>query len=129
MSEPLQLTVSSAGSFFNVDHVTPLSELTGGPAVVRFIGNGQSFFDNTTSVPVQLAGEVNPGQGWVLEARVPWSVFELAGPPAQLDAALFAVFDNDGELDGDRSAQASILTNVPGAFFQEPPTWGALATE
>ncbi len=109
--------------------MTPLVEATGQPSVVRFAGNGQAFFDNTTDLPVQIAGAVVAGQGWRLEARIPWSVFELDGPPPQLDAALFAVFDNDGEADGDRTAQAAILTNLPGVFFQEPLTWGSLFTE
>ncbi len=109
--------------------MTPLAQPTGRAAAVLFAGNGQNFSDNSTQLPVDIAGGVVTGQGWILEARIPWSVFELSGPPDQLDAAVFAVFDNDGEVDGSRSAQAAILTNLPGVFFQEPLTWGSFFTE
>ena len=82
-----------------------------------------------SDLDVELAGTVTQQSGWSLEARIPWSTFGLSGPPESLDATLFAVFDNDGEMDGERSAQAEILTNVPDAFFQEPQTWGTFATE
>jgi hypothetical protein len=108
--------------------MTPLSEITGQPGVVLFAGNGQSFSENTTNVPVRVAGTVVPGQGWLLEAVIPWDMFGLTGKPARLDAALFAVFDNDGEFDGDRSQQAAILAHLPGVFFQQPQTWGSLTT-
>ena len=109
--------------------MTPLSEVTGQPAAVLFIGNGQAFSENTVDLPVEMVGEVFPGEGWLLEARIPWQVLGLSAPPGQSEpAALFAVFDNDGELNDGRSVQAAIQAHVPLAFFQQPRTWGTFLT-
>ncbi|MFW2380678.1 MAG: CHAT domain-containing protein [Acidimicrobiales bacterium] len=109
--------------------MTPLSQVTGSAGVVLFVGNGDGFADNTTDLPITIAGG-ETAQGWRLEARVPWSVFKMDGPPPrQLDAALFAVFDNDGETVGDVPVQAAILTNLPDAGFQDPQTWGSFNVE
>jgi hypothetical protein len=108
--------------------MTPLSEPIGHSASVLFVGNGEQFADNTADTGVELEGAVDGDGDWRLEARIPWFVFGLSGPPVGgLDAAVFSIFDNDGEVGADgRSLQAEILTNLEGVFFQEPPTWGAL---
>jgi hypothetical protein len=94
---------------------------------VLFVGNGEQFADNTTDTGVELEGAVDGDGDWRLEARIPWFVFSLSGPPAgRFDAAVFSIFDNDGETSDGVSLQAEILTNLEGVFFQEPPTWGAL---
>lgn len=108
--------------------MTPFSEVTARPSVVLFVGDGQSFGSDTTNLPVEIAGDVADGQGWLIEAKIPWSIFQLDTAPAQLDAALFAVFDNDGEMVGGRSVQAAILAHLPSAGFQQPQTWGTLST-
>ena len=100
----------------------------GGPGLVLFTGNGSQFSDNTTNLPIDLRGAVDAGGDWRLEARIPWSVFGIDGP-SSLSSALFAVFDNDGEVANGRSLQAEILTNLEGVFFQQPQTWGSLVRE
>jgi len=105
--------------------MTPRSA-SGGPAAVLFVGNGQQFADNTTNLPIDLRGEIDADGDWRLEARIPWDTLGLDGPPNGLGAALFAVFDNDGETSNGSPLQAEILTNLEGVFFQQPPTWGTL---
>lgn len=111
--------------------MTPLSEPTGQPDNVLFVGNGDAFDENTTSLPVTLSGSVEPSGRWILEAGIPWAVFGLAGPPGNSPfAALFSVFDNDGETSGGQSVQTVILGHLPGASFQEDVlTWGRFDIE
>ncbi len=90
---------------------------------------GDSLYEWMSRAPWLLISGALHFVVFLIVAAIPWSVFELSGPPDQLDAAVFAVFDNDGEVDGSRSAQAAILTNLPGVFFQEPLTWGSFFTE
>lgn len=112
--------------------MTPLAEPIGHSAVVWFVGNGEAFDENTTDVPVLLEGDVDNDGDWRLEAKIAWSVFGMDGPPpdGRLDAAVFSIFDNDGEFGSNgRSLQSEILTNLPDVFFQEPQTWGSLVTD
>lgn len=92
---------------------------------VLFVGNGEQFFDNRTGV-ARVAATIGGG-GYVLEAAIPWSELGVSGPAAgDRFGVIVAVFDNDGERDGDRSLQTVILANTPGAGFQQPDTWGTL---
>ena len=100
----------------------------GRAATVWFTGNGSGFADNTTSQPVTLAGAIDPGGSWVLEAAIPWSVFGLSGPPETDLAALLAVFDNDGEV-VDGAPQQTVILGHTDAEFQRPRTWGTLRLE
>ena len=100
----------------------------GGPSAVWFTGSGTAFSDNTTQVPVVLAGEIDADGSWQLEAAIPWSVFGLAGPPPGDIAALIAVFDNDGEV-VDGQPQQTVILGHTDAEFQRPLTWGTLTLE
>lgn len=93
-----------------------------------FTGNGSGFADNTTELPVVLAGAIGGDGSWQLEAAIPWSVFGLSGPPSGGLAALLAVFDNDGEVVDGRPQQTVILGHTT-AEFQRPLTWGTLRLE
>lgn len=108
--------------------MTPLGA-SGRPEGVLFVGNGQQFADNSTNLPVELSGAVDADGDWRLEARIPWDMLGLNGPPDGLGSMMFAVFDNDGENSGGESLQAEILTNLDGVFFQQPRTWGTLTRE
>ena len=110
--------------------MTP-SNNAGQPSHAWFQGTGSSSFSRAeTDRAVVVAGEPsNPDGAYTLEAFIPWYVFELDGPPDGDLTALFAVFDNDGELADGRSVQRTILGNVPGAGFQDPNTWGRLSFE
>ena len=110
--------------------MTP-SNNAGQPSHAWFQGTGSSSFSRAeTDRAVVVAGEPsNPDGAYTLEAFIPWHVFELDGPPDGDLTALFAVFDNDGELADGRSVQWTILGNVPGAGFQDPNTWGRLSFE
>lgn len=108
--------------------ITPLSEITGRPGAVLFVGNGEQFFDNTTSLPLTVEGAVDASGRWTLEAQIPWTVFGLGGPPGDGPySALFSVFDNDGEVTSSgRSQQTVILGHLPDAAFQSDlTTWGS----
>ena len=109
--------------------MTPLAGSTGRPAAVLFVGDGKQFADNDTDIPVDVRGAVDTDGNWRLEARIPWSLFGLNGKPDELDAALFALFDNDGEAAAGKPLQAGILANLDGVFFQQPTTWGVLTWE
>jgi hypothetical protein len=100
----------------------------GGPSAVWFTGSGTAFSDNTTQLPVVLAGEIDADGSWRLEAAIPWSVFGLDGPPAGDVAALVAVFDNDGEV-VDGQPQQTVILGHTAAEFQRPLTWGTLTLE
>lgn len=89
-----------------------------------------TFLTGELDRPVTLAADfVDPDDAYVLEAFIPWRVFELEGPPDHDLTALFALFDNDGEEVEGRPIQRTILANVPGAEFQQPHTWGRLSFE
>ncbi len=100
----------------------------GQPSIVWFTGNGVEFDDNTTELPVVVAGAFDGSGAWQLEAAIPWSVFGLPGPPSGDLAALVAVFDNDGEVVDGRPQQTVILGHTS-AEFQRPLTWGTLTFE
>jgi hypothetical protein len=115
-SRTVQLTMTPRGA-------------SGRPEGVLFVGNGQQFADNSTNLPVELRGAIDADGDWRLEARIPWDMLGLNGPPEGLSSAMFAVFDNDGENSGGNSLQAEILANLEGVFFQQPRTWGTLTRE
>ncbi len=126
LGDPADTQGSITGSEFQLT-ITPRNA-DGEPSAVLFgAGDAGRFGPNTTSLPVVAAGAVSGGGAWVLEAAIPWTTFGLEGAPSGELAAIFAVFDNDGELGSDgRPAQTVILANTPGAGFQVPNTWGRL---
>lgn len=95
-----------------------------------FQGTGaNTFISAETDRPVTIAGTPpNPTGNYTLEAFIPWGVFLLEGIPSHDIVAMFAVFDNDGELtSAGRPLQRTILGNVPGGHMQQPKTWGTLS--
>lgn len=110
--------------------MTPAND-AGDASHVWFKGGESGRFGGAeTNRPIMVAGSpANPLDTYSVEAFIPWSVFELDGPPENDLAALFAVFDNDGEVAEGRNIQRTILGNVPGAVFQGPSTWGRLVLE
>ena len=102
----------------------------GVPAFAWLVGTGADNFQDTSEPPEPplIAGNVEDG-AWILEAKMPWSLFQLDGPPLEV-AAVFSVFDNDGEvMSSGRSAQTVVLSNAADAILKRPQTWGTFSAD
>jgi hypothetical protein len=72
------------------------------------------------SVSVKAAKQ---GQGYILEARIPWSTFGIT--PEENDQFGFVLALSDNDLAG-VAAWQSMIANVAGRRLADPTTWGLL---
>lgn len=64
------------------------------------------------------------GDGYIVEAAIPWSVFNIDPVEGQHVGFVFSISDNDNS---DRNEQQSMVSFVPIRTLDDPTTWGDLA--
>jgi hypothetical protein len=92
------------------------------PSAFRFQGTTEGNLVDTP-VPAVLLAAVQQGQGYILEAAVPW---QALGMTPQADGTLgLALNVNDNDASG-ASAQEMMLSHVASRTLRDPTTWGTL---
>jgi hypothetical protein len=66
---------------------------------------------------------IKQGQGYTLEARIPWSIFGVTPEENDQFGFVLALSDND---QAGVAAWQSMIANVPGRRLADPTTWGLL---
>ncbi len=84
------------------------------------------WYPSEASLPTVTVAARKTDQGYDLEARIPWSVFDVT--PASGASYGFALSFSDNDLAGS-AVQQSMVSNVPTRRLLNPTTWGTLILE
>ena len=80
-------------------------------------------FEQEGAIPNVLVAVQQNGEGFQLEAAVPWSTFGIEPSPLTFFGFALNVSDNDNFLDAE---QQTMVSNAPKHQFSDPTSWGTL---